>query len=89
MAGERPRAGDCAVYDFYGRNLLHRVLKTSPAGAWFADDAGLLRPHFVPWARVCGRARGGPLSSGLAGLVYCRARRAFSLLLRPGRCSRN
>lgn len=85
VSGERPRAGDCAVYDFYGRNLLHRVIRTSTAGAWLADDAGRLEPHFVPWARVRGRAHGGPLAGGLAGLAYCKARRALSALFLRGR----
>lgn len=74
----RPRTGDCAVYDFYGRVLLHRVIKTAQGGAWLADDAGRLKPHFVPWARIRGKALGGPLSGGLSGLAYSRLRRAIS-----------
>ena len=82
--GSRPAPGDCAVYSYMGATLLHRVVGTSPSGAWLADDAGRLEPHFVPWARVRGKARGGLLSSGLAGLAYCKARRAVSALLLRG-----
>ncbi len=74
----RPGPGDCAVYSWEGRTLLHRVLAVSPEGAWLADDAGRLAPHFVPWADVKGRALGGPLSGGFPGLLYSRCRRAFS-----------
>lgn len=74
----RPAAGDCAVYDWQGRTLLHRVLKISPAGAWLADDAGRLAPHFVAWDDIKGRALGGPLSCGLTGLLYSRCRRALA-----------
>lgn len=69
--------GDCAVYFWRGRELLHRVLKTSADGAWFGDDAGRLEPHFVPWKDVRGLALGGPLAGGLPGLVYSRLRRAL------------
>ena len=82
VTGARPGPGDCAVYSYGGRVLLHRVLRASEAGAWLADDAGRLEPHFVPWPEVRGRALGShPLSGGFAGLVYCRARRAVSRLL--------
>lgn len=77
----RPRAGDCAVYAYEGRLLLHRVLKTGPSGAWLGDDAGRLSLHFVPWSGIRGRALGGPLSSGLPGLIYSRCRRAIFRLL--------
>lgn len=85
ISQKQPRSGDCAVYNYMGRTLLHRVLKTSAAGAWIGDDAGRLAPHFVPWARVRGRALGGPLSGGLTGLAYSKARRALSALLRRDR----
>lgn len=78
----RPSPGDCAVYRYEGRTLLHRVLSTSTAGAWLADDAGRLEPHLVPWSDVRGTALGRrPLASGLPGLVYSRCRRALSRLL--------
>lgn len=76
ISPSRPRPGDCAVYLYAGRQLLHRVLRTDAGGAWLADDAGRLDPHFAPWDDVRGRALGGPLSSGLPGLVYSRVRRA-------------
>lgn len=82
VTGERPRAGDCAVYGLAGRILLHRVLRISPEGAWLGDDAGRLPLHFVPWADIKGRALGGRLSSGLPGLIYSRCRRAFSIFLK-------
>jgi len=80
--GGRPGPGDCAVYSYEGRTLLHRVLKTGPAGAWLSDDAGRLEPHLVPWENVRGRAPGDNfLARGLAGRLYSRCRRTFSRLL--------
>ncbi|MBI5744314.1 MAG: hypothetical protein HY952_07180 [Elusimicrobia bacterium] len=76
LSPSRPLPGDCAVYSYEGRLLLHRVLRTDSGGAWLADDAGRIEEHFVPWDDVRGRALGGPLSSGLPGLVYSRVRRA-------------
>lgn len=78
VSAARPRPGDCAVYSYGGRTLLHRVLKVSAGGAWLADDAGRLEPHFVPWADVRGRALGGPLSVGLAGRLYSALRRGLA-----------
>jgi len=76
----RLRPGDCAVYSWQGRTLLHRVLRTGSEGVWLADDAGRLAPHFVPWAAIKGRAFGGPLSGGLPGRLYSALRRRlFSL----------
>lgn len=75
------RPGDCAVYSYRGRTLLHRVIKTSADGAWLADDAGRLEPHLVPWADIRGRALGGPLSRGLPGRVYSTLRRRFASFL--------
>ena len=76
------RPGDCAVYTHECRTLLHRVLKTDPDGAWLADDAGRLEPHFVPLADIRGRALGQhPLSGGLPGLVYSNFRRFWRLNL--------
>jgi hypothetical protein len=77
-----PGSGDCAVYSYKGRTLLHRVLKTGPGGAWFGDDAGRLEPHFVPWGEIKGLALGRhPLEGGVRGLLYCRLRRAAAKLL--------
>lgn len=79
---ERPKPGDCAVYDYKGRTLLHRVLGAGPAGVWLADDAGRLEPHLVPWKDLRGRAPGNSLfARGLTGLLYSRCRRTFSRLL--------
>lgn len=82
VSPERPRPGDCAVYSYEGRTLLHRVEAVTGGGAVFADDAGRLEPHFVPWRDVAGRAAGrGPLSGGTAGLIYSRLRRRLASLL--------
>lgn len=67
--------GDCAVYQYRGRTLLHRVIKFSRGGAWLADDAGRLEPHFVPLEDIQGKALGGLLSGGLAGRFYSALRR--------------
>ena len=83
VSGERPGPGDCAVYSYAGRTLLHRVIKTGQAGAWLADDAGRLELHFVPWGDIRGRALGRhPLAGGFCGLVYSRLRRVWRFNLR-------
>ena len=77
----RPRAGDCAVYDYRGRTLLHRVLRALPQGALLADDAARLEPHLVPWSAVRGTVlASGPLGGGLTGRLYSGLRRALSRL---------
>lgn len=81
VSPERPRPGDCAVYAYLGRSLLHRAVSVSEAGGVFCDDAGRLEPHLVPWAAVSGRALSpNPLASGLTGLAYHKLRRAVSRL---------
>lgn len=76
----RLRRGDCAVYNYKGSTLLHRVLDISAGGAVLGDDAGRLEPHFVPWCDIKGRALGGPLASGWLGFAYSSLRRRlFSL----------
>ena len=73
------KKGDCAVYSYRGRTLLHRVVKAGPGGVWFSDDAGRIAPHLVGWELVRGRVVGGNLlSRGLCGLVYSRLRRTVS-----------
>ncbi|OGS07032.1 MAG: hypothetical protein A2270_06310 [Elusimicrobia bacterium RIFOXYA12_FULL_51_18] len=68
-------AGDCAVYEFEGRTLLHRVVKAGAAGACFSDDAGRIKPHYVPWSAVRGKVVSrNPFAGGLAGFVYSRGR---------------
>lgn len=77
----RPAAGDCAVYEYEGRTLLHRVLKTGPEGVWFADDAGRLKPHLITWEKVRGKVSSGhPLSGGLCGRLYSGFRRFMAPL---------
>lgn len=74
--GARPASGDCAVYLWEGRTLLHRVIRTEEAGAWLADDAGRIEPHLVPWPAVLGRVcGGGPFAHGLCGRLYSSLRR--------------
>jgi len=73
------RPGDCAVYSYGGRTLLHRVLKTAPEGVWLADDAGRLEPHLVPWGDIKGRAMSrNPLAGGFLGRIYSGLRRGLS-----------
>jgi hypothetical protein len=72
-------SGDCAVYSYKGRTLLHRVVKAGPGGVWFSDDSGRIAPHLVGWELVRGRVVGGNfLSRGFCGLVYSRLRRTVS-----------
>lgn len=77
----RLSAGDCAVYSYEGRTLLHRVMKTAENGAWFGDDAGRLEPHFVPSENIRGKVLSrNPLAGGVAGRIYSGLRRSLSLL---------
>lgn len=63
--------GDCAVYSYEGRTLLHRVVSVRRDGVVMSDDAGRLTPHFVPWENISGRVISrNPLKKGMAGLVY-------------------
>jgi hypothetical protein len=72
-------SGDCAVYSYAGRTLLHRVVKAGPGGVWFADDAGRISPHLVGWELVRGRVVDGNfLSRGFCGRVYSRLRRSVT-----------
>lgn len=74
-------AGDCAVYSYEGRTLLHRVIKTGENGAWFCDDAGRLEPHFVPLENIRGKVLSrNLLAGGLAGRIYSGLRRSLSPL---------
>ena len=76
------KKGDCAVYSYKGRTLLHRVVKAGPCGVWFADDAGRIAPHLVGWELVQGRVVDGNfLSHGLCGLLYSKLRRSVSRVL--------
>jgi len=76
-------AGDCCVYEFEGRTLLHRVVGTGPGGAWLADDAGRISPHFVPWSGVRGKVLSkDPFVSGVPGRIYSTVRRAIAGFLK-------
>ena len=76
------KPGDCAVYDYRGERLLHRVLSAGRAEVLLADDAGRLPPHAVPWSAVEGRVVSRhPLKSGAPGALYCRLRRKLYSLL--------
>lgn len=77
--GLRLAAGDCAVYSFEGRTLLHRVIAVRPGGVVMSDDAGRLEPHFVRLSDVTGRVVSrNPLKKGAAGLIYSLAKAALS-----------
>jgi len=71
--------GDCAVYNYKGRTLLHRVQKSSPDGVRFVDDAGRLAPHSVSWADIRGKALSkNVFAGGFPGYIYSWLRRAIS-----------
>lgn len=73
------KRGDCAVYEFNGATLLHRVIRTGREGVWFSDDAGRLEPHFVPLRSIKGKAvSSNPLTSGFCGFIYSALRRRLS-----------
>ncbi|MEK7721787.1 MAG: S24/S26 family peptidase [Elusimicrobiota bacterium] len=75
--------GDCAVYSYGGRELLHRVVRTGPDGAWFADDAGRLEPHLTPWENVRGKVLSrNLLADGLCGRFYSKIRRIVNAAFR-------
>lgn len=71
--------GDCAVYEFGGRRLLHRVIRKEAGGFWLSDDAGRLKPHRAGWEQIEGKViSGNPLKNGRIGLAYSKLRRALS-----------
>ena len=79
VSAAAPKRGDCAVYSYAGRTLLHRLLRSTPEGAWLADDAGRLEPHLVPWADIKGRVLSRNLfAGGFTGLIYSGFRRGLS-----------
>jgi hypothetical protein len=74
--------GDCAVYEFEGQKLMHRAVHVTGEGVWFADDAGCIEPHQVPWSAVRGKVLSrNPFASGLPGFLYSRARTLAAKLL--------
>jgi hypothetical protein len=76
----RLSAGDCAVYEYEGRLLLHRAVKTDIGGVWFADDAGRIEPHYVQGASIRGKVVSrNPFAAGLPGLIYSKLKRLLKL----------
>lgn len=72
-------AGDCAVYEFEGRRLLHRVIGKDAGGVWLSDDSGRIEPHRAGWERIEGKVlSGNPLKNGRIGLAYSKIRRSLS-----------
>lgn len=81
-AGCRP--GDCLMYNYEGRRLLHRVIAVYEAGPLLSDDSGHIAPHRIAWRDVEGRVvTRNPLKKGFSGLVYSAARKILSVLFRP------
>lgn len=77
------RPGDCVVYGYRGRVLLHRVLRISETGVFISDDAGVVSPHFVPHQDILGRVLSrNPLCGGPVGLLYSYLRRNIRSLVR-------
>lgn len=71
--------GDCVVYQYEGRRLLHRVLAVNGFGPLVADDAGRIAAHHVAWREVEGRVISrNPLKKGFTGLLYSNIKRTLS-----------
>ncbi|MBI5625139.1 MAG: S24/S26 family peptidase [Elusimicrobia bacterium] len=65
------RPGDLALYDVWGKRMLHRVWWTKPGKVWLKDDTGTVALHKIPDRKVLGVLQSpGPLSSGWTGLAY-------------------
>lgn len=63
--------GDCVVYNFGGRNLLHRIIKIDSNGVWIQDDGEVISAHFVKWQDIRGRVISkNPLKNGFPGSIY-------------------
>lgn len=78
--------GDCAVYNFEGQNLLHRVIKIVSNGIWVQDDGQVMPLHFIKWSNVLGRvASRNPLKNGFSGLIYFNLRKIYRNILRVER----
>jgi len=65
------KSGDCAVYFFEGKQLLHRVVSVANFGAIISDDAGMIKPHFVGWQDIVGKVLSpNPLKKYPAGIIW-------------------
>jgi len=71
--------GDCVVYRYEGRRLLHRVLAVDGFGLLVADDSGRIAAHHVAWQDIEGRVLSrNPLKKGFTGLLYSNLKRTLS-----------
>jgi hypothetical protein len=63
--------GDCVVYQWEDRILLHRVWQKKSSSVVITDDVGLTRLHLVPYEQVTYKVIGkGMLGTGIIGLCY-------------------
>lgn len=63
------KLGDCVVYDWEGKTLLHRIWWRNARGFWLKDDVGLMKAHFVTREQVLGKAKLAFWREGLFGLA--------------------
>ncbi|MBI4656802.1 MAG: S24/S26 family peptidase [Elusimicrobia bacterium] len=79
MSDIRYKKGDCVVYNFEGKKLLHRVTGIENDGAWISDDAGIIEPHFVKWEDIEGKVLSkNPFVSGIPGMLYSKIRKIYA-----------
>ena len=77
------RKGDCLVYNFDGRNLLHRVIKIAENGIWIQDDGQVMTLHFVKWRDIRGRVQSSnPFKNGFPGFMYFNLKKIYRNILR-------
>ncbi|MCG2725755.1 MAG: S24/S26 family peptidase [Elusimicrobia bacterium] len=77
------RKGDCAVYNFEGQNLLHRVIKITANGLWFQDDGQSIPSHFIKWENILGKVVSkNPLKNGCSGFMYFKLKKVCRNVLR-------
>ncbi len=82
--------GDCVVYDYEGRLLLHRVYEIRENILILADDAGVAAPHAVDFEQVRGKALDDSVfSRGFIGFIYGRALRFLRILSQKFRRQKN
>jgi signal peptidase I len=78
VAEKEIRKGDCVVYNFEGRNLLHRVIKIDVNGVWICDDGQVMALHFVKWIDIRGRVQSSNLlKNGFPGFIYFNLKRIY------------
>ncbi len=70
--------GDCIVYNYQGKTLLHRVIGVQDGGVFVQDDGQIADKHFVPSKNIIGKViSSNPLKRGVLGYFYFKLKNLF------------